>query len=54
MADGQGNHKVRLVLGRATHGSAFVHGGYGANPPLVPMDVERFLPMLGFYRVRVE
>jgi sialate O-acetylesterase len=49
-----GNNRVRLVLGRPLHGSAFVHGGYGANPPLVPMDVERFLPILGFYGAKVE
>jgi len=50
----RGDNRVALVLRRPLAGQAVVHGGYGANPPLVPMDVERFLPMLGFYRVRVE
>ena len=48
-----GDERVTLTLGRAVAGSAFVHGGFGANPRLVPMDVERFLPMLSFYGVPV-
>jgi sialate O-acetylesterase len=40
---------VRLVLERALSGSAAVHGGFGLAPASVPMDMERFMPMLGFY-----
>jgi hypothetical protein len=44
---------IRLVLMRRLMGKALVHGGYGASPAIVPMDMERFLPMLGFYGVPV-
>ncbi len=44
-----GRAVVRLVLGRALAGLAVVHGGWGLAPASVPMDMERFLPMLGFY-----
>jgi len=47
------NATIRLILERAIRGRAFVHGGYGFNPPTVPMDMERFIPMLGFYAVPV-
>jgi len=49
-----GSARVLLSLGRALEGQTVVHGGYGATPQAVPMDVERFLPMLGFYGVEVE
>ena len=38
----------------ALSGKSVVHGGYGGNPDNVPMDIERFVPMLGFYNVPVE
>jgi len=47
------NHTLQLKLGRALVGNAVVHGGYGYNPPLVPVDMDRVLPMLGFYGVAV-
>ncbi len=46
--------RVQLVLRRAIEGAAIVHGGYGFNPATVPMDMERFIPMLGFHGVVVE
>jgi sialate O-acetylesterase len=49
-----GNATAQLVLNRALQGPARVHGGYGANPTTVPMDMERFIPMLGFHGVAVE
>jgi sialate O-acetylesterase len=48
-----GGPMVQLVLERALSGPAVVHGGYGVAPASVPMDIERFMPMLGFYRVPV-
>jgi hypothetical protein len=45
---------IHLVLGRETKGKTVVHGGYGFNPPVVPVDSERLIPMLGFYGVPVE
>ncbi len=43
-----GDATVVLRLGRAPEGNALVHGGYGAAPAIVPMDAERWLPMLAF------
>jgi len=48
-----GNNTVQLALARATDQSARVHGAYGANPPTAPMDMDRVLPMLGFYGLEV-
>ncbi len=45
---------IELVLSRPLQGSARVHGGWGTNPQTVPMDMERFVPMLGFHDVEVE
>lgn len=42
------NDTVQLVLERPLAGNAVVHAGYGANPPLMPMDMERQLPVLAF------
>jgi sialate O-acetylesterase len=44
---------VQLVLERALVGPAVVHGGYGVAPASVPVDIERFVPMLGFYQAPV-
>jgi len=49
-----GDNRAVLRLRRPAVGPAVVHGGYGANPQPVPMDVERILPMLGFYGVPVQ
>jgi len=48
-----GDNAVRLRMGRALVGRATVHGGYGLCPATAPMDVERFMPMLGFYGAEV-
>ena len=45
---------IRLVLARPLAGKALIHGAYGTNPAIVPMDMERFVPMLGFYGVPVD
>ena len=44
---------VRLELGRALSGLAVVHGAGGLAPARAPLDIERLLPMLGFYGVAV-
>ena len=44
---------VVLTLGRSLAGTAMVHGGGGAAPPSVPIDVERAMPMLGFHAVAI-
>jgi hypothetical protein len=41
--------RVQLKLGRPLQGKTQVHGGWGCDPATVPCDMERFLPMLGFY-----
>jgi len=46
--------RVRLLFSRPLKGRAVVHGAYGLNPAMVPLDMERFLPMLGFHGVPVE
>ena len=43
-----GGDRVLLTLERELVRPAFVHGAYGTNPPIAPMDAERFLPMLAF------
>lgn len=48
-----GGPMVQLLLERALSGPAVVHGGYGVAPASVPMDIERFMPMLAFYRAPV-
>ncbi len=45
--------RVELVLQRPLQGAAKAHGGYGKAPATVPADMERFLPMLGFWGVEV-
>ncbi len=49
-----GGPNVRLKLARPLAGGAVVHGGYGLAPASVPMDMERFMPMLGFHGVAVQ
>jgi sialate O-acetylesterase len=49
-----GGPNVRLSLGRALAGAAVVHGGWGLAPAAVPVDMERFMPMLGFYAAPVQ
>ena len=43
-----GDHTIRLELAQPAAANAWVHGCYGLNPPSVPMDMERFMPMLAF------
>ena len=50
----RGDHAVVLMLGRPLSGEAVVHGAWGMDPAMAPMDVERVMPMLGFDGVRVE
>lgn len=45
--------EVHLKLVRSLEGSAVVHGAYGANPPMVPLDIDRMIPMLAFYNVKI-
>ena len=47
------DHRVELILERPLQGAAKVHGGYGKCPVTVPADMERFLPMLGFWGVEI-
>jgi sialate O-acetylesterase len=49
-----GDATIQLVLARALGGRATAHGAYGINPAISPADMERFIPMLGFYGVVVE
>ncbi len=44
---------IQLVLGRALVGRAVVHGAFGCNPPIAPVDMDRLMPMLGFYGLPV-
>ncbi|NCO33127.1 MAG: hypothetical protein AUJ92_11120 [Armatimonadetes bacterium CG2_30_59_28] len=51
--NGEGVGSIEL-RGRWVHPEpGVVHGGYGANPDTVPADMERFLPMVGFYGVAI-
>jgi hypothetical protein len=34
-------------------GGLVLHGGYGCDPDTMPMDMERVVPMLGFYGLEV-
>ena len=49
-----GDATIRLILGRPIQGEARVHGCYGSQPSMAPMDIERFIPMLAFYDVPVD
>jgi sialate O-acetylesterase len=44
---------IQLVLERPLVGNAVVHGAFGYNPPIVPVDMNRLMPMLGFYGLPV-
>ena len=45
---------VALPLSRKLKLPAKVHGAYGADPATMPMDMERVLPLLGFYGLEVQ
>ena len=45
---------IRILCGRRIEGNQPVlHGGYGCDPTTVPWDVERAMPMLGFFALPV-
>lgn len=44
---------IQLVLGRVLVGNAVVHGAFGHDPPTVPVDMNRLMPMLSFYGLPV-
>jgi hypothetical protein len=48
------NHTIQLRLARPLAANAVVHGAYGYNPALAPVDMDRVLPILGFYGVVIE
>jgi sialate O-acetylesterase len=48
-----GNNTLEIALDRALSGPAVVHGAFGVNPPTAPVDMDRVLPMLGFYGLAV-
>jgi hypothetical protein len=48
------NHTIQLRLARPLVGDALVHGAYGYNPALAPVDMDRVLPILGFSQVPIE
>lgn len=49
-----GDATAVLTLGRPLVGASCVHGGFGAAPSPVPLDIERSMPMLGFYGFPVD
>ncbi|MCL4506292.1 MAG: sialate O-acetylesterase [Chloroflexi bacterium] len=49
-----GDDTIQLALARPVVGGAVVHGAYGPDPDIVPMDMERFMPMLAFHGLAVE
>ncbi len=49
----QGTASIVLQLARPLSGKAVMHGGYGANPPTMPMDMDRMMPVLAFYNFPV-
>lgn len=48
------NATIQLRLARPLVGTAVVHGAYGYNPALAPVDMDRVLPILGFSQVPIE
>ncbi len=48
-----GDATIRLALTRPLAGNPVVHGAYGQAPPSVPLDIERMMPMLGFWSVPI-
>ncbi|MFC1805896.1 sialate O-acetylesterase [Planctomycetota bacterium] len=50
----RGDHTVLLMLDRPLSGDAVVHGAWGTDPAMAPMDIERVMPMLAFHGAKVE
>ena len=48
------NHTIQLRLARPLAGAAVVHGAYGYNPTLAPVDMDRVVPILSFSQVPIE
>lgn len=48
------NQTIRLKLARPLAANPVVHGAYGYNPAMAPLDMDRVLPILGFAQVAVE
>jgi sialate O-acetylesterase len=48
-----GDSTILLAVGRSLMENAVVHGGYGQAPATVPLDIERLMPMLGFWAVPI-
>lgn len=48
------NQSVQLRLARPLASGAVVHGAYGYNPAMAPVDMDRVMPILGFYKVAIE
>ena len=46
-------HCARAVSEAELLGGLALHGGYGCDPDTMPMDMERVVPMLGFYGLEV-
>ncbi|MEW6750649.1 MAG: sialate O-acetylesterase [Candidatus Latescibacterota bacterium] len=49
-----GGNVVRLLLEGPLAGPAAVHAAWGVNPPPVPVDVQRQMPILAFHGVPIE
>jgi hypothetical protein len=48
-----GDETIVLTLARPLAEGAVVHGAYGFNPLTAPVDMDRVMPMLGFYGVSI-
>jgi hypothetical protein len=48
-----GDTTIRLALTRSPRDNPVVHGAYGQAPPPAPLDIERMMPMLGFWAVPI-
>jgi sialate O-acetylesterase len=47
------NHRIELHIERVLVGKAKVSGGGGENPSVLPLDVDRRMPILAFYQYEV-
>lgn len=48
------NHTLQLRLSRCPAAEAVVHGAYGYDPVMTPVDMGRVLPILGFYQFAID
>lgn len=49
-----GGPVLTLELQRPLSGQTWITAAYGANPPAIPFDMVRFIPILAFHRVQVD